>query len=167
MFHRFLINSSGISRLSGKLTDLFSSRGSKARSRFSFHYLSKGGSKSHNLCICVYFFLCEYLLASFSVYVIVYSCVNVHLCVFVCTSACHVSLLERYKPSAFVYICLCCGADMFFGILKLVPTSQCNGNGGEFVLNMFEVEKSVGATSEWEWEGRKSSGIKRDATRNP
>ena len=124
MFHRFLINSSGISRLSGKLTDLFSSRGSKARSKFSFHYFSKGGSKSHNLCICVYFFLCEYLLASFSVYVIVYSCVNVHLCVFVCTSACHVSLLERYKPSAFVYFCLCCGADMFFGILKLVPTSQ-------------------------------------------
>ena len=42
-----------------------------------------------------------------------------------------------------------------------------NGNGGEFVLNMFEVEKLVGATSEWEWEGRESSGIKRDATRNP
>ena len=124
MFHRFFINSSGISRLSGKLTDLFSSRGSKARSKFSFRYFSKGGSKSHNLCICVYFFLCEYLLASFSVYVIVYSCVNVHLCVFVCTSACHVSLLERYKPSAFVYFCLCCGVDMFFGILKLVPTSQ-------------------------------------------
>ena len=32
---------------------------------------------------------------------------------------------------------------------------------------MFEVEKLVGARSEWEWEGRESSGIKRDATRNP
>ena len=32
---------------------------------------------------------------------------------------------------------------------------------------MFEVEKLVGARSEWEWAGRESSGIKRDATRNP
>ena len=124
MFHRFLFNSSGISRLSGKLTDLFSSRGSKARSKFSFHYFFKAGSKSHNLCICVYFCLCDYCLTSFSVYVIVHLGENVHLCVFVCSFVCHVSLLERYKPSAFVYFCLCCGADMFFGILKLVPTSQ-------------------------------------------
>ena len=116
MFHRFLINSSGISRLSGKLTDLFSSRGSKARSKFSFHYFFfQGWVKVSQF---VYFFLCEYLLASFSVYVIVYSCVNVHMCVFVCSSACHVSLLERYKLSAFVYFCLCCGADTFYGILK-------------------------------------------------
>ena len=156
MFHRFLINSSGISRLSGKLTDLFSSRGSKARSKFSFHYhfFTRLGQ---SLTIC---------LTSFSVYAIVYSCVDVHLCVFVCSSACHVSLLERYKLSSFVYFCLCCGPDTFYGIAKIWFLHH-NGNGGEFVLNMFEVEKLVVATSEWEWEGRKSSGIKRDATRNP
>ena len=63
------------------------------------------------LCI---FMLCEYLLASFSFYVIVYSCVNMHLCVFVCSSACHVSLLERYKLSAFVYLCI--------SVFVVVPT---------------------------------------------
>ena len=66
MFHRFLINSSGISRLSGKLTDLFSSRGSKARSKLSFHYyfFSKARSKSHNLshvffCLHDCVFMCK------------------------------------------------------------------------------------------------------------
>ena len=51
---------------------------------------------------------------------------------------CHVSLLDRYKLSAFVYFCLCCGADTFYGILKFgfFITMGMGENSSEICLKL-------------------------------
>ena len=100
-------------------------------------------------CVCNCVFMCK--------------CAFVCFCIKLCVSRLSSRQVQTFSICVFLFVLWCWH---FLWDLKIWFLHH-NGNGGEFVLNMFEVEKSVGATSEWEWEGRESSGIKRDATRNP
>ena len=111
MFHRFLINSSGISRLSGKLTDLFSSRGSKARSKFSFHYFFFQGwvkvSQLVYLCVFLFVWVSSRVFFCLRNCLFMCKCAFVCFCMYLCVSRLSSREVQTFSICVFLFVLWC------------------------------------------------------------